>query len=196
MQANVGCCAGAVIEGRAMLQWATDRWRFRRTARSRRTGGHAHDCRTAIRARRVTSCWCPAGSAPRCSGTASTISARPMAAQTVHVIFRPDSGFDPRQPRGHPRPRRRACRVTRSRPRHDALTGAPSSAPIFCSATCRPRRGRAATCTWSKKTSWSGAISSAGMRPCTRSARACSARSPCAITTGRSTRPTIRIAFT
>jgi hypothetical protein len=77
-----------------MLQWATDRWRFRRTARSlvqAATSRNAADEPQVARDIVLVPCW----QRPEMLWHCIDNLCKADGAHAVHVVFRPDSGFDP-----------------------------------------------------------------------------------------------------
>jgi len=77
-----------------MLQWATDRWRFRRTARSvvqAATRAQTAEGFDATRDVLLVPCWRRPEMLWHCIDNIC----KADGAQALHVIFRPDSGFDP-----------------------------------------------------------------------------------------------------
>lgn len=83
----------SIFEGRAMLQWATDRWRFRRTARSvvRAATRPVRSVDAGPRDIVLVPCWRRPEMLWHCIDNLC----KAGGAEAVHVIFRPDSDFDP-----------------------------------------------------------------------------------------------------
>jgi hypothetical protein len=77
-----------------MLQWATDRWRFRRTARGLVQAATRPDSSNDSQAPRdivLVPCW----QRPEMLWHCIDNICKADGAEAVHVVFRPDSGFDP-----------------------------------------------------------------------------------------------------